>query len=727
MKKKELSRLRTLRATPTMIRWAKNTKVTYKKYGWKNGLIKKYRYAMCIRCQQLSGYVKIAIFLTEELRKENTEARYELFINPQTAEFITYDCKEKKWTEAMLDKLDTVQDMWVYSTNERIRATAETKKTLRCTGIIGTEEKNIWNGILNYQQSRRREQLEEKHKRETDAWDEDLKQIPKEPKDWIQWIDRQAISENFIFYDYDKNGVKEGYCTYCKTNVPVNNPRYGKTGYCRKCRKQITYKSRGKAGGFDTKTEYVYLMQKCEDYFVIREYYVYRRYIKGEYEAPEIRTCEIRRAIYNLELQGTASRVYSWGVYKNKETRWVAGRPISDVYQKQNGTVYKRTLPAMKDAFKRSGLLEMIKAGEKIDPEAYLYREKDEPYIEQFAKAGLYKLTKEYTDGYRWNMPKINQDAKGLDKMLGIDKFRLKRLREMNGGIGELRWLRYEKEINTELKADVIQSFVEWKIEPDDIKFIQFMSLTKTVNYLKKQCTLTQRPPEELLSTWKDYLSMAKRLKMDLGNSLVYKPKDLKKAHDELVEIVKDKGLAIQAEEIAEKFGEMENVLAEIKPKFEYEDKKYAIIVPQTIEEILMESKVLSLCMDRTEIYWDRIEQRESFLVWLRRKEDIEKPWYVIEVQPGGNVRQKRTLGDNQNDDFEDAVKFIKKWQKEIVRRMTKEDRLLAEQSEGKRLIEMQKLREDGNRIHRGKLAGKLLADVLEADFMETGGIANVG
>ena len=32
MKKKELSRLRTLRATPTMIRWAKNTKVTYKKY-----------------------------------------------------------------------------------------------------------------------------------------------------------------------------------------------------------------------------------------------------------------------------------------------------------------------------------------------------------------------------------------------------------------------------------------------------------------------------------------------------------------------------------------------------------------------------------------------------------------------------------------------------------------------------------------------------------------------
>lgn len=35
------------------------------------------------------------------------------------------------------------------------------------------------------------------------------------------------------------------------------------------------------------------------------------------------------------------------------------------------------------------------------------------------------------------------------------------------------------------------------------------------------------------------------------------------------------------------------------------------------------------------------------------------------------------------------------------------------------RIKEYKKLRKDGNKIWHGKLAGKLLVDVLEADFME--------
>ena len=52
-----------------------------------------------------------------------------------------------------------------------------------------------------------------------------------------------------------------------------------------------------------------------------------------------------------------------------------------------------------------------------------------------------------------------------------------------------------------------------------------------------------------------------------------------------------------------------------------------------------------------------------------------------IEIEPDGTVRQKRTMYDRQEADIEDAKKFLKKWQKEISRRLTDEERELAKTS----------------------------------------------
>lgn len=49
---------------------------------------------------------------------------------------------------------------------------------------------------------------------------------------------------------------------------------------------------------------------------------------------------------------------------------------------------------------------------------------------------------------------------------------------------------------------------------------------------------------------------------------------------------------------------------------------------------------------------------------------------------------------------------------------MTAEERRQGETANEKRIQEYRELRKNGNRIWHGKLAGQLLADVLEADFM---------
>ena len=46
------------------------------------------------------------------------------------------------------------------------------------------------------------------------------------------------------------------------------------------------------------------------------------------------------------------------------------------------------------------------------------------------------------------------------------------------------------------------------------------------------------------------------------------------------------------------------------------------------------------------------------------------------------------------------------------------EEKELGKKAEQARIQEYEKLRKDGNKVWHGKLAGKLLVDVLEADFM---------
>ena len=107
-----------------------------------------------------------------------------------------------------------------------------------------------------------------------------------------------------------------------------------------------------------------------------------------------------------------------------------------------------------------------------------------------------------------------------------------------------------------------------------------------------------------------------------------------------------------------------------------------------------------------------------------RNRTSLIIPW---EVEPDGTIRQKRTVGDRQNKDLEDAVVFLRKWQEEIQKRLTLEDYRLAKESSRLRVEEFKKLREEKAKIWHGHLQGQLLADVLERDLMEAVRSAEVG
>ena len=207
-------------------------------------------------------------------------------------------------------------------------------------------------------------------------------------------------------------------------------------------------------------------------------------------------------------------------------------------------------------------------------------------------------------------------------------------------------------------------------------------------------------------------------------------PSDLKSAHDsfataeQLAKASADaKALKAAAEkeaaEVAKRFPKIETIYKQIKDKYSYTNGKYSVIVPETLEELVINNTVLRLCMNRNDRYYERISIRESYIFFLRFADKPQTPWYTLEAEPSGTLRQKRGVGDEQRADLEDAMPFLIEWQKEVAKRLDGSDRRLAGRSKVLRNEHFDELRQTGKTINYGDLRGQRLIDVLERDLME--------
>jgi len=468
----------------------------------------------------------------------------------------------------------------------------------------------------------------------------------------------------------------------------------------------------------------MYLVQRCKDGFVVRMFIGHRFYSKETYQTPELSIREIRRTIYGPDAKPL--RAYYWGDYKQKTYRWIATDLCrayrSYYYGEQTGKVYGKTIPSLsKRELNRTGLPELVK-GSRIDPEHYLAVLREVPLLEKLSKAGLPRLAKECVANYYDFKERFGSTtATSLTGIMEINQQELKRLRAQNGGRRFLDWLRYEKAAQTSIPDDVAAWFCAEKITADDVKFILGkMSFTQIRNYVRRQMSETGMSSHEVLTTWADYLSMAKRFGMDTDDAIIYRVRKLKKRHDELARRGAGKPVTLRAGRLLLKYPHVEEIMQSVKEKFEYTGKEYMIVAPVRVEDVLLEGDKLCHCISSADRYWDRIEQRESYILFLRKLDAPNKPYYTVEVEPNGTVRQIRTYYNRQDaDEIKAARIFLQEWQKVVAKRLDDEDRVLAKASKALREQEFIQMRNDQVIIHTGDLAGKLLVDVLTADLME--------
>lgn len=254
----------------------------------------------------------------------------------------------------------------------------------------------------------------------------------------------------------------------------------------------------------------------------------------------------------------------------------------------------------------------------------------------------------------------------------------------------------------------------------DDMFIMDRMAPLQIKNYLEKQAAESGESVKNLIKTWKDYLNMAIRVGVNVQDSVIYRARKLMQRHNEMIKEIEAKDLILRAGELEKKYPGLNRICRDLK-KYEYADKEYRIVVPEKVDDILYEAKLMHHCVNNTETYYERMSQQESYILFLRKAEQPTEAYYTLEVEPDGTIRQTRTFYNQQNEDIELARDFLVKWQKQLKKKLAKEDYKLAVKSQSLRKKEIEELRSKGVRVNGVGYCNKLLAEILEEDLMEAG------
>lgn len=111
MKKRALMALPKLTATDEMKKIATSDLPRKEKtdYGYVREVCEYYTY---LRCIKQDGILKVAFFFPEHLRLDGSNPAYEVYLDKEKRQFITYNSLIQKWCESKLDRLDWKRQYW---------------------------------------------------------------------------------------------------------------------------------------------------------------------------------------------------------------------------------------------------------------------------------------------------------------------------------------------------------------------------------------------------------------------------------------------------------------------------------------------------------------------------------------------------------------------------------------------------------------------------------------
>ncbi|MCK9471676.1 MAG: PcfJ domain-containing protein [Bacilli bacterium] len=499
--------------------------------------------------------------------------------------------------------------------------------------------------------------LKEKHEIEKKNIDKKMEIIPELPNNFKEWVDKKVLYDSrYIYYNYK---TKEGYCTYCGTDVIVSDAKHNKDGVCPFCNANIKYKAIGKSRNI---VDYgkATLLQVVNDELLVRNFDVIKLYGQ-EYRKPKLIITELQRFFVNKDKKIGA---YEFNNFKQTgERRWCEGissnNYYSMFYSKQydfaNTVLYTNNLEILNNTIlKYSGLKEyaLYKGENRFPVGYYIDKYLEFPGLEYLVKLGLYKLVDSMIGVYfsYAHSKEINIKGNNLLEVLGIDKVQLKTLQRINGGFNELHVIKEAKKANLKLSDEQIL-FISQKANIMSVVTVsKYTTVNKIIKYISSQSL--QNINNKLLD-WVDYINYCELLEYNLYNESILFPRDLTKSHDEVMDLFKDKKLEIYNDNIKK----MHDFMLKT---YSWGYGNFVVVVPKSYDDIVKEGDILGHCVWKSD-YGKKIIEGKSVILFLRNKDNASEPYYTIEVDAKNhNVIQCR--GKKNKDMDEKVEKIIEKY-----------------------------------------------------------------
>ncbi|MCI8801065.1 MAG: hypothetical protein HFH88_14830 [Lachnospiraceae bacterium] len=636
---------------------------------------------------------------------------------------------DRKWTGECL--VNAFGDYWTYPKEGVFPLSAEDKALIKSSLQIHWPA-DVYERIHELERTYAGEYRENKEERRLRRIQELMDKIPDPGREVWDWLARCAVGE--LHYAIYRKAEGTYHCTACQGDFTEKaaggRMKHKEKAVCPLCGQALTVEKRRDELIFKTRLTIIQDLDEKQGV---------QRHFEVSISWRNVRSVKIRETIrcllYRPEKRSKYNCEFYYLHFHNWYDRiyWDTGNPAN--FRWRSGYLYpegiKEGLERTKYAAWQQVFSQMAAAGIKANYDRLL-ADTGEYFIqtvEYLFKGRFYRLLEEeaekvdYHSGYGcYNT--LNLMGESMEEVMHLqDRQKINRLRQENGGTDMLEWMRWEEDTGRKIGSAVLAWYEKSRISCERYRkgrVSGYLSPEQLMHYLERQKTETGKTVNSLFETYEDYLSMGERLKKDMRDQMVYRPRELKRRHDELVEEFERHREAIQLEEnkekamaeaqrMREKYPGSEEILAQVKQKYEYQGEKYLVTVPENFLQITMEGMALHHCVGHTERYFDRILQHETYILFLRKKEEPDRPFYTLEVEPGGTIRQHRGMYDEEPD-IEEVRPFLREWQKEIRRRMSERDYEHARISAIKREQNLEELRQKNNT----RVLEALMEDLME-------------
>lgn len=727
MRKKDLLALTLPEPTEGMIRVAKNDRCIPRKFEYvppwhgRGRDIEEVSYGthMYYAARAEGGILIVSAWTRDMLAEDAAEPAFTCYIDPEKQVWRTID--GGKWSDAMFDTFTHRYRILNRSINnifEPADVNSEEGYEI-CRSVLHSQKVKIPEMILDWQREQREKINRRKEEKKKAYWDSRMALIPDIPEEFREWVDKEGAGEDHFIFFRKAGSAQEAYCTRCGATFKPNSRlihsignanqwsyrRHANEYVCPSCGKILTTKSWNKQREIRL-DNCAALVQDANGEIILRHFHVMKVFKRGDdmtnvlenrrpwdhkmylFEDARVfadpQTLESVESYHEGELFHIGGRTWR----QTSQRTYRDGKYVSEAVNIGCGCAFFQDTGRIAMLTRiHEGMIRRCRSDKNTSVQRMLKRAGRKRYLEYLYRSGLSNLADEIISGRSWDIVDLCEEAADLKTLLGINGQQLRLMKELNGDIDTLRLIKWLENEKIRIDMDTLVYMNREGIHPHELPLERTgMSLQRMMNYIRKQADREGVKVRSLLQTYRDYLNMAERRGMDLHDEIVCRTPRLRELHDRYANESEQEKRA-KRDAVVDK--EYRNILLDSERNtehFAYRKDGMVIIVPLKASDITEEGRRQHHCVGASDNYIKRMDDRERFILFLRHENDLGTPYYTLEVDYDGKVRQAYGAYDRKPDK-EKVDRFLESFTRQIKKRTKREEAAQAEEENRQRVL----------------------------------------